>query len=192
MRLIAVRWSVLLVVLSLVALAWLKPTQAQIPLESPTPAITTTTNMFNWNTFQPIPLARFEAGGAVVGDSLYVIGGFYTNQVEATDTVFAYNITTNQWRICANIPEAMTHAPVVADGHLIYVLGGYIGNSPGGSTDHVWVYNTLTMLGAVAPICPKIAALLGQPNLAAKFTFLVERIGVICTSKNGIATNILY
>ncbi|ABX05450.1 kelch repeat-containing protein [Herpetosiphon sp.] len=171
MRLIAVRWSVLLVVLSLVALAWLKPTQAQIPLESPTPAITTTTNMFNWNTFQPIPLARFEAGGAVVGDSLYVIGGFYTNQVEATDTVFAYNITTNQWRICANIPEAMTHAPVVADGHLIYVLGGYIGNSPGGSTDHVWVYNTLTNAWSRGPDLPEDRGAAGATKLGREIHF---------------------
>ncbi|MCA0353110.1 MAG: hypothetical protein LCH85_14045 [Chloroflexi bacterium] len=171
MRLIAVRWSVLLVVLSLVALAWLKPTQAQIPLESPTPAITTTTNMFNWNTFQPIPLARFEAGGAVVGDSLYVIGGFYTNQVEATDTVFVYNITTNQWRICANIPEAMTHAPVVADGHLIYVLGGYIGNSPGGSTDHVWVYNTLTNAWSRGPDLPEDRGAAGATKLGREIHF---------------------
>lgn len=171
MRLIAVRWSVLLVLLSLAGLAWLKPTQAQIPLQSPTPAITTTTNMFNWDSFQPIPLARFEAGGAVVDDSLYVIGGFYTNQVEATDTVFAYNITTNQWRICANIPEAMTHAPVVADGHLIYVLGGYIGDSPGGSTDHVWVYNTLTNTWSRGPDLPEDRGAAGATKLGREIHF---------------------
>ncbi|GAA5530063.1 kelch repeat-containing protein [Herpetosiphon gulosus] len=171
MRLTAVRWSMLLVVLSLFALACLKPTQAQIPLQSPIPAITTTTNMFNWNTFQPIPLARFEAGGAIVGDSLYVIGGFYTNQVEATDTVFAYNITTNQWRICANIPEAMTHAPVVADGHLIYVLGGYIGNSPGGSTEHVWVYNTLTNAWSRGPDLPEDRGAAGATKLGREIHF---------------------
>ncbi|XSG76442.1 Kelch repeat-containing protein [Herpetosiphon llansteffanensis] len=127
--------------------------------------------MFNWNPFQPIPLARFEAGGAIVGDSLYVIGGFYTNQVQATDTVFAYNITTNQWRICANIPEAITHAPVVADGDLIYVLGGYIGDSPGGSTQHVWVYNTITNAWSRGPDLPADRGAAGATKLGREIHF---------------------
>ncbi len=173
MRLLVLLCLVLLLCLCLLSGGWLKPTQAQIAPPSPTSAnfAATSTNMFNWNAFQPIPLARFEAGGAIVGDSLYVIGGFYTNQVEATDTVFAYNISTNQWRICANIPEAMTHAPVVTDGDLIYVLGGYIGDSPGGSTNHVWVYNTITNAWSRGPDLPADRGAAGATKLGREIHF---------------------
>ncbi|KPL90289.1 Kelch repeat-containing protein [Herpetosiphon geysericola] len=171
MRLISVRWLLLFSMLGLFGLSSLKPIQAQIPAHVSHARVAASTNMFNWDTFQPIPLARFEAGGAIVGDSLYVIGGFYTNQVQATDTVFAYNISTNQWRICANIPEAITHAPVVADGDLIYVLGGYIGDSPGGSTQHVWVYNTITNAWSRGPDLPEDRGAAGATKLGREIHF---------------------
>ncbi|MFD3163282.1 Kelch repeat-containing protein [Herpetosiphon sp. NSE202] len=166
-----VRWLLLFSMLGLFGLRYLKPIQAHIAPPVSHARVAANPNMFNWDTFQPIPLARFEAGGAIVGDSLYVIGGFYTNQVQATDTVFAYNISTNQWRICANIPEAITHAPVVADGNLIYVLGGYIGDSPGGSTQHVWVYNTITNAWSRGPDLPEDRGAAGATKLGREIHF---------------------
>ncbi len=40
-------------------------------------------------------------------------------------------------------PTPLTHASHVVDGTKIYILGGYVGNHPGGSTDQVWIYDTI-------------------------------------------------
>ena len=95
-----------------------------------------------WQTVAPAPLARFEAQGAAINGKLYVIGGFYNSQTQATKSVDVYDLASNTWQRIADIPEAITHAPTVVVDQTIYVLGGYLGNNPGGSTTHVWKLNT--------------------------------------------------
>ncbi|MBA3470763.1 MAG: hypothetical protein H0T53_14090, partial [Herpetosiphonaceae bacterium] len=112
------------------------------------------TTLFSWKTVQPAPLARFEAQGAVVNNKLYVIGGFYNSQIQATKSVDVYDLDSNTWQRIADIPEAITHAPVVVDGSTIYVLGGYVGDNPGGSTNHVWKLNTSTNTWSAGPNLP--------------------------------------
>ncbi len=120
-------------------------------MASASPAATT---LFAWKTVQPAPLARFEAQGAVVNGKLYVIGGFYNSQIQATKHVDVYDLASNTWQRIADIPEAITHAPVVVDGATIYVLGGYVGDNPGGSTKHVWKLNTTTSTWSAGPDLP--------------------------------------
>ena len=100
------------------------------------------TNVFDWRSLADAPLARFEAQGAAINGKLYVVGGFFNDQTQATKNVDVYNLATNTWQRIADIPEAITHAPVVVDGSTLYVLGGYLGNNPGASTNHVWKLDT--------------------------------------------------
>ena len=98
-------------------------------------------------------LARAEAGGAAVDGRLYVFGGQYTG---ATQTLKSerYDPSTNTWTAIRDLPELITHAPVVVDGTTLWILGGYLGLNKKDSTDHVWRYDTKTDTYAPGPPLP--------------------------------------
>lgn len=111
-------------------------------LDAPRP-----TETLVWRMGQPLPQGRFELKGAVVNNKVYVMGGFYlspTGQILATQRMDVYDPDTNQWNHLADLPEPITHAGVVVDGTNIYLVGGFVGDSPGVVVDHVWKYNTVT------------------------------------------------
>jgi N-acetylneuraminic acid mutarotase len=112
------------------------------------------TTMWNWQTMTPAPQPVFESQGTAVNGKLYAVGGFYNSATQATTITQAYDPATNTWQLKANIPEAITHAPVVVDGSTLYVLGGYLGNNPGGSINHVWKLDTLTNTWTAGPSLP--------------------------------------
>lgn len=91
------------------------------------------------------------AGGAVVGDRIYVFGGQFDDQV-CTSRVLAYEITTDTWYKCADMPEPRYYAECHAVGTDIICMGG-IGND-GPMEDRglsaskppiktAWVYDTV-------------------------------------------------
>lgn len=132
-----------------------------------TPTSQAATQLFAWDTVAPVPQARFEAQGAAVGGKLYVLGGFYTGDIQATSRSDAYDLASNTWTRIADMPEPLTHAAQVVDGSTIYVLGGYVGKHPGPATSHVWRYNTQTNTWAAGPSLPAArggggAALIGR------------------------------
>ncbi|ABX03583.1 MAG TPA: hypothetical protein DEF47_17495 [Herpetosiphon sp.] len=136
-----------LLLLTLIITGLLVQSQAQAQTAQPQAVATSaTTTMFSWQDGATVPQPRFESQGVFVNGKLYVIGGFISccTQINATDLVDVYDLASNTWQRIASIPEAISHAPVVADGTNIYVLGGYLGNNPGGSTNHVWKLNTVT------------------------------------------------
>ncbi|MBM7845279.1 kelch repeat-containing protein [Herpetosiphon giganteus] len=136
-----------LLLLTLLLTGFLVQSQAKAQTAQPQAVATSaTTTMFSWQDGAKVPQPRFESQGVFVNGKLYVIGGFISccTQIDATNLVDVYDLASNTWQRIASIPEAISHAPVVADGTNIYVLGGYLGNNPGGSTNHVWKLNTLT------------------------------------------------
>lgn len=52
------------------------------------------------------------------------------------------------------MPEAITHASAVLDKGIIWLLGGFVGNSPGPSTNHVWKYNIAANSWSAGPPLP--------------------------------------
>ena len=96
----------------------------------------------SWARGEAAPTSLYEAQGATVGDSLYVFGGFYNQQIEASARVFAYNPLDNTWTRLSDMPEKLTHAGTAVDGDEVFVAGGFLGDHPGGSVDSVWIYNT--------------------------------------------------
>lgn len=71
---------------------------------------------------------------AIVGDMLYVLGGFKVVSNQPTDEVHVYNLQTQQWNTASPMPNARGgHAAVVLDGR-IHLIGG--GNSVSTIADH--------------------------------------------------------
>ena len=97
-----------------------------------------------WTQAAPHPTRRSEALGAAVDGRLYVVGGYDVERPNerAVTRVDVLDRLTGAWSSGAPAPEALTHTPVVVDGRDIWLVGGFVGDSPGGATANVWVYDT--------------------------------------------------
>jgi N-acetylneuraminic acid mutarotase len=129
---------------------------ATLPTSTPAPTALPggTTSLFYWSKGATAPIKRFEALGAAVNGKLYVIGGFINDEAQTSNVIEAYDLASNTWQRLADMPEAISHAPVVVDGSTIYVLGGYVGDNPGPSSNRVWKFNTLTNTWSAGPDLP--------------------------------------
>jgi len=97
-----------------------------------------------WRLATGAPLAVYEAQGAVVGGRVYVFGGFYNGKTQATTRVQRYDPVADSWDSVAPLPEKITHAGHAADDHRVWLVGGFVGDHPGSSTSHVWLYDVAT------------------------------------------------
>jgi N-acetylneuraminic acid mutarotase len=100
---------------------------------------TTTTAPDNAGTklgqrYEPsLPVARQEGAAAVVGDRLYVVGG-YDSTRNSTNDVFVFGGA--QWRPGPPLPIRLNHPAAAALGGRVYVVGGF---TPDGATDRAFV-----------------------------------------------------
>jgi len=71
------------------------------------------------------PYSTDQAGVEVLGDSLYVIGGWDLELSEASNRTFLYNFTSNSWEIKTDLP-IKSQSPILrtVNGKL-YLIGGY-------------------------------------------------------------------
>lgn len=101
-------------------------------------------NITGWTPLPPAPQAVFEGQGAVVQNTLYLLGGFNTYDAQGTNQAALYDAEAQAWKAIAPLPEPLTHAGVLTVDDRIYVIGGFVGTHPGPMTDHVWIYDTKT------------------------------------------------
>ncbi|XP_060786180.1 kelch-like protein 23 isoform X1 [Neoarius graeffei] len=77
---------------------------------------------------------------SLLGSNIYVTGGYRTHTVDALDTVWIYNIVSDEWTEgCSMITARYYHCSVPLHG-CIYVIGGYTGGAP---TQETEVYDPL-------------------------------------------------
>ncbi|MFN0182139.1 MAG: Kelch repeat-containing protein [Gemmatimonadales bacterium] len=95
-----------------------------------------------WGRFPTGPGPRYESTVAVVGDHLYVLGGFVTNQLDAGADVFRFDRTAGQWTQLRDMPTPVTHRNAAVAGDTVWLAGGFVGRHPGQVTDEGWVYLT--------------------------------------------------
>lgn len=95
-----------------------------------------------WLTESTLPGAGLNAtAAAIVGDRIYVIGGFDTSTNVPVARVHVYDVRTRAWSMASPLPRPRGgHGSVVLDGR-IHVFGG--GNSASTIADHS-VYDTGT------------------------------------------------
>lgn len=80
----------------------------------------------HWETAVPMPDARADFGAAVVGNTIYVVGGV-DGYFRTLNSVLAYDIGADAWRRVADLPQPLHHAAVATDGQRLYALGGMTG-----------------------------------------------------------------
>ncbi len=123
-----------------------------------------TGNLDTWSQGPALPEARSDAAAAVVGNTLYVIGGFGPDG-KTTNTVFSLAIandgTLGAWKTedALALPAARAGASVVAVSDGLVVMGGTDGTA---ATDTVWKsqQDSKGALGAWAQQTP-----LEEPNV---------------------------
>ncbi|HEX8172795.1 MAG TPA: kelch repeat-containing protein [Thermoanaerobaculia bacterium] len=77
-----------------------------------------------WIELAPVLVPRQEVGVTSARGKLYLAGGFATD-ASVLDSVEEYDPATNSWRFIAPLPRPRHHAPAVALGDAIYIVGGY-------------------------------------------------------------------
>ncbi|WP_324650000.1 malectin domain-containing carbohydrate-binding protein [Georgenia sp. H159] len=111
-------------------------------------------SLFSWDSKADSPIGRSEAQGTAVGTKVYAFGGFQTG-TKTTARSDVYDTVTNSWSRLPDMPQQLTHSPAVADGKTIWLVGGYDGNHPGGSTRNVWKFDTETLTWSAGPPLPE-------------------------------------
>lgn len=94
-----------------------------------------------WVTSTPMKVGRSWAAAAVVGDSIYVIGGA-NESAGIVSTVEALNTTTDVWTTKTNLPVAANAPSAVAYNGKIYLVGGLKSyNAPRASYNSIYEYD---------------------------------------------------
>lgn len=107
-----------------------------------------------WSVFARADVARFEAANAVVGGSLYVIGGWYRAGPKATPRVDALDLATGKWTRMHDMPSVLTHANAVVVRDTVWLVGGFEGDDPGPARAGVWRYAPATDSWTPGPPLP--------------------------------------
>jgi N-acetylneuraminic acid mutarotase len=106
--------------------------------QTTTTTATTTPESF-WTAGAPMPTPRTEVTAAVLGDDIYVIGGF-DESGQVTDIVEVYNIANNTWsRAAVPVPEPLHHTAAASYDGKVYVVGGY--TAPWSPTNRLFIYD---------------------------------------------------
>jgi N-acetylneuraminic acid mutarotase len=90
-----------------------------------------------WTTLSPSPFAQAEVGAAIVGDQLYVVGGFGANGL-STAQMARYDIAKRRWKKVRRLPIVVNHPGVTAHRGHLYLLGGW--THDGRPSDHLYRY----------------------------------------------------
>jgi non-specific serine/threonine protein kinase len=104
-----------------------------------------------------MPDDRTEVSGVAIGDTVYAIGGLTGNVSAGTalgsPRVDVYDVTAGAWRRGPDLPVPVHHAPVVALGQRVIVVGGYatLGFVPVAAT---WELDTSEAVPAWRPFVP--------------------------------------
>ena len=82
-----------------------------------------------WKRLPPAPTARTEVAGAVLGEAIYVIGGFLQDG-SATGVVEVFDIKSGTWSKGPELPVGVDHPMSAVSSGRLFVFGGNAGGRP--------------------------------------------------------------
>ncbi|OKP85840.1 kelch repeat-containing protein [Paenibacillus sp. P32E] len=136
-----------------------------------------------WIEKAPTPTARQDSGSAAVNGIIYVIGGHDGKSV--TNTVEAYNPSTNTWETKAPMPTSRYRLGVVELDNKIYAIGGTDNET---NIKNVEVYDPTTDSWEKKADLPAGRGALSVVSLNGK----IYAIGGMDTTGNSTATTFEY
>ena len=111
-----------------------------------------------WREFARTDLPRYESGRIAIGNTVYLLGGFWTldpyPKPKATARVDALDVTRGTWQRMKDMPVALTHAPPAAVDGTVWLAGGFEGDHPGPATARVWRWEPDTDTWTPGPSLP--------------------------------------
>jgi N-acetylneuraminic acid mutarotase len=87
-----------------------------------------------WTNKAAMPQALASCGGAVIGDTVYVIGG-RDSAGNRYATNYIYLPATDSWASRANMPTPRAHLGCVYANGKIYAIGGWVGSTASGTCE---------------------------------------------------------
>jgi hypothetical protein len=108
-----------------------------------------------WTALPPARHSRGEVSAAVVGDSIYVVGGFDTTG-HTTALVERLDLRTGRWSTSRSLPQPLNHMNAVDYGGKLYVVGGYSqpSDTSAGAVRSFWRYDPTTDRWSAMPPAP--------------------------------------
>jgi N-acetylneuraminic acid mutarotase len=103
------------------------------------PSSSSTAESF-WTNGAPMPTPRTEIAAALLGDNIYLIGGF-DKSGQVTDIVEVYNLRNDSWTRVTPIPQPLHHTSATSHNGKIYVVGGY--TDPWIPTNKLFIYDPI-------------------------------------------------
>ncbi|KXT00743.1 hypothetical protein AC579_10224 [Pseudocercospora musae] len=106
-------------------------------------AYDTTTD--RWTRLPDLPAPRQHVGGAVVGDTFYILGGRTDGQTKIQNSLYALNLRDLKaaWKVLPSMPTARGGLACAAVNQSIYCMGGEGNpNSPQGIFNEVEAFDT--------------------------------------------------
>jgi N-acetylneuraminic acid mutarotase len=120
-----------------------------------------------WTQLASMPTARSENAAAVIGETIYVSGGF-----SGEKKLEAYNTTTDTWKVLADLPEPRHHLMSSSYKGKVYIFGGASSLIDWTPRAEAWVYDSANDLWAEIAIMP-------EPRLAGAAVTLDDFIYVV-------------
>gem|GEM_PF-1058429 len=125
----------------------------------------------DWELVPPCPKALLDAGGAQVGNRLYVVRG-YGDRGVVNDLIFVLDLEVGEWLPALTAPEGLAHSHVAAcsDGaRFVYFAGGQLGAECGPAIASAFSYDTVTGSWNSLPDLP-------APRYAGTMQLLADRL----------------
>lgn len=110
-----------------------------------------------WARAEEVPHLRMEGATAVVGDTVYLLGGVGPGDtLSAIRTVDRFDQQSRRWSLGPDLPRAVSHiqAAVVGDS-TIWIAGGFLGTHGGPPTAEVWKLDRRTGQWVAGPSLPE-------------------------------------
>ncbi|MFA6603216.1 MAG: kelch repeat-containing protein [Patescibacteria group bacterium] len=107
-----------------------------------------------WLLARPMPTARVGLAATQINGRIYAIGGV-DRWGQTVKTVEVFDTFTNSWSAAPGLPVPLHRAAAVAQGGLVYVIGGLQGAALK-PTDGLYIYDPKTSSWTAGPAIPQL------------------------------------